>query len=175
MFEKNQSRWYAVYTASRAEKKVKERLDQQGIVNYLPLRVVIRKWSDRSKKVEIPLINGYIFVYVNLLQMQKVLTTFGVVSFLKEFGIPAPIPDKQIKALRFMNDNAEEEVEISTVDLPVGSYVRVLLGKLAGLEGELVEVRGKHRIMVRLEHLGCALTTVPLSCVEPYRRVASGT
>ena len=82
MFEKNQSRWYAVYTASRAEKKVKERLDQQGIVNYLPLRVVIRKWSDRSKKVEIPLINGYIFVYVNLLQMQKVLTTFGVVSFL---------------------------------------------------------------------------------------------
>ena len=66
-------------------------------------------------------------------------------------------------------------MEISTVDLPVGSYVRVVLGKLAGLEGELVEVRGKHRIMVRLEHLGCALTTVPLSCVEPYRRVASGT
>ena len=30
--------WYAVYTAARAEKKVKERLDQIGIENYLPLR-----------------------------------------------------------------------------------------------------------------------------------------
>ena len=28
--------WYAVYTAARAEKKVKERLDQIGIENYLP-------------------------------------------------------------------------------------------------------------------------------------------
>ena len=30
--------WYAVYTAPRAEKKIKERLDTEGIQNYLPLR-----------------------------------------------------------------------------------------------------------------------------------------
>ena len=43
--------WYAVYTAARAEKKVKERLDQIGIENYLPLRTEYRVWSDRKKKV----------------------------------------------------------------------------------------------------------------------------
>ena len=42
--------WYAVYTAARAEKKVKERLDQIGIENYLPLRTEYRVWSDRKKK-----------------------------------------------------------------------------------------------------------------------------
>ena len=34
--------WYAVYTAGRAEKKVKERLDKAGIESYLPLQSVIR-------------------------------------------------------------------------------------------------------------------------------------
>ena len=53
--------WYAVYTAARAEKKVKERLDQIGIENYLPLRTEYRVWSDRKKKVSVPLISGYIF------------------------------------------------------------------------------------------------------------------
>lgn len=32
--------WYAVFTASRAEKRVKERLEQAGIENYLPVRGV---------------------------------------------------------------------------------------------------------------------------------------
>lgn len=34
--KENASCWYAVYTASRAEKKVKEQLDKIGIDNYLP-------------------------------------------------------------------------------------------------------------------------------------------
>ena len=38
--------WYAVYTASRAEKKVKERLDEMDIRNYLPLRTEYRVWSE---------------------------------------------------------------------------------------------------------------------------------
>ena len=56
--------WYAVYTTSRAEKKVKQRLDESGIENYLPLRTEIRIWSDRKKKVSLPLIPGYIFVRI---------------------------------------------------------------------------------------------------------------
>ena len=48
--------WYAVYTSSRAEKRVKERLEQVGIECYLPLRTEFRMWSSRKKKVSVPLI-----------------------------------------------------------------------------------------------------------------------
>lgn len=160
-----QASWYAVYTASRAEKRVQERLNEAKIVNYLPLRVVERKWSDRVKRVEVPLISGYIFVYVSKSDFLTVLSTLGVVSFLKGFGIPAVIPDKQIQGLRIMNDHAEE-VEMVEMDIPVGTIVRVVRGKLTGLEGELIESIGKHRILIRLQNLGCALTTISLSCVE---------
>ena len=43
--------WYAVHTASRAEKKVAERLKAAGVEHYLPIRVEMREWSDRKKKV----------------------------------------------------------------------------------------------------------------------------
>ncbi|MDR0766407.1 MAG: UpxY family transcription antiterminator [Odoribacteraceae bacterium] len=162
--------WYAVYTASRAEKKVKERLDQQSIENYLPLQISIRRWSDRKKKIEFPLIRGYIFVRVTSRQYAEVCNTPGVVSFLKEGGKPAPIPDLQINTLRVMNEGAEGVVEVSTEEIPSGTYVRVTCGKLTGLEGELVEYKGKHKVLIRIDHLGCALTDVSSSCVERYYR-----
>ena len=56
--------WYAVYTAGRAEKKVKERLDTAGIESYLPLQSVIRLWNNRKRKVMIPVVPGYIFVHL---------------------------------------------------------------------------------------------------------------
>lgn len=48
--KENASCWYAVYTAPRAEKKVKEQLDKIGIDNYLPLQPVIRMWNNRKKR-----------------------------------------------------------------------------------------------------------------------------
>lgn len=96
--------WYAVYTAARAEKKVKERLDQIGIENYLPLRTEYRVWSDRKKKVSVPLISGYIFVHIKEETFVPVLTTPGVVTFLKEKGKAVAIPAEQIERLRFVEN-----------------------------------------------------------------------
>ena len=52
--KENTSCWYAVYTAPRAEKKVKEQLDKIGVENYLPLQPVVRLWNNRKKKIFIP-------------------------------------------------------------------------------------------------------------------------
>lgn len=158
--------WYAVYTSSRAEKRVKERLEQVGIECYLPLRTEFRMWSSRKKKVSVPLIPGYIFVHVGAEQFVEVLNIAGVVSFLKEKGKAVPIPDKQIGQLRFVEGNAEEPMEISFEKIPAGSLIKVVRGKFAGFEGEVIEMSGKYKIVIRLEHLGCALMTISASCVE---------
>ena len=80
--------WYAVYTAARAEKKVKERLDQIGIENYLPLRTEYRVWSDRKKKVSVPLISGYIFVHIKEETFVPLQIT-GVLSYPTASGTSA--------------------------------------------------------------------------------------
>lgn len=65
--KENASCWYAVYTASRAEKKVKEQLDKIGIDNYLPLQPVIRMWNNRKKKIFIPVFRD-VYLYISLLK-----------------------------------------------------------------------------------------------------------
>ena len=161
--------WYAVYTTSRAEKKVKQRLDEANIENYLPLRTEIRIWSDRKKKVSLPLIPGYIFVHIASENILKTLNIPGVVTFLKEKSVPATIPDDQIHRLRMMVEHDFDEVEFMTTQVNVGDKVRVKQGNLEGLIGELVEVRGKYKIAIRLQYFGCALTTVPVSWVEKLK------
>ncbi|MEG2514906.1 MAG: UpxY family transcription antiterminator, partial [Bacteroidaceae bacterium] len=131
--------WYAVYTASRAEKKVRERFVQIGIECYLPLQKVIRLWSDRKKEVEIPILTGYIFVHVETADLERVERVQGVAFLLKEHGCAVPIPDNQINTLRFMVDCADGEVEFSTEKLLPGVAIMITSGQLKGLVGELVE------------------------------------
>ena len=39
------------------------------------------------------------------------------------------------------------------------------MGKLIGLQGEIVKIQDKYRMVLRLDRLGCALLSVPISCV----------
>lgn len=162
--------WYALYTAPRAEKKVAERFTESGIEHYLPIQKVMRKWSDRLKEVEVPVVNGYIFVHISELQFKAVLNTYGAIQFIREFGKPVPIPDKQLARLRFMVDNAEGPVDFSLEDLEPGIPISIIRGPMQGLIGELKEVKGKHHVVIRLDKFGCALTTVQLSFVTPLKR-----
>ena len=55
--------WYVLYTKPKWEKKVAEQLQAMGIDCYCPLVMKERQWSDRKKKVEMPLFNSYVFVH----------------------------------------------------------------------------------------------------------------
>ena len=66
MTTENIKHWHAIYVCSRSEKKVCENLNKKNIEAYVPVVKTIRQWSDRKKKIELPLINGYVFVRINL-------------------------------------------------------------------------------------------------------------
>lgn len=162
----NEKNWYALYTAPRAEKKVSERFSEAGIEHYLPLQTVMRKWSDRMKEVIVPVVHGYIFVKIHETEFRKVLGIYGAISFVREFYKPVVIPEFQIERLRFMCDLSDEPVEFVIEELIKGETISITKGPLKGLIGELVELKGKHKVVIRLEKFGCALTTVPMSFIE---------
>lgn len=159
-------RWYALYTASRAEKKVSERFTQEGIDHYLPLQRVKRRWSDRVKEVEIPVINGYVFVHIPISDFRKVISIYGAIAFVCEGGKPVAIHDNQLNVLRFMVGHTNEPIEYSQVSYERGEPIRITKGPLEGMLGELLEMHGKHKILVRLERFGCVSTEVPISFVQ---------
>jgi len=166
IMQSDKFRWYAVYTAPRAEKKVSERFSDAGIEHYLPLQTVKRRWSDRVKEVIVPVVNGYIFVHIPSVDFDKVTKVYGAIAFVREFGQPVPIPDNQMDNLRLMVECSDEPVEFSIENFERGESITITKGPLEGMSGELIEVKGKHKVLIRLERFGSAVTTVPFSFIE---------
>ena len=162
--------WHAVLTASRAEKKVRDRLEELGVECFLPVQTVLRQWTYRKSRVVVPVIAG--LVRVGRQEQVKVLQTKGVVAFLRLKGEAgaAVIPDKQMEDFRFLLDFSEEAVEMTNENIKAGDLVRVVKGSLRGMEGELIRHKGVTKVLVRIDMLGCAMVNIPASFVEKLNK-----
>jgi transcriptional antiterminator RfaH len=92
--------WYALYTKPRNEKKVANKLNEIGIHAYCPLVTKIKKWSDRNKKVEEPLLPSYVFVQIEEEKRSLVFQVPGIVQYVFWLGKPAVILPQEIEALK---------------------------------------------------------------------------
>ena len=155
--KKPEKAWYAVYTNSRAEKRVSDRIEELDIETFLPLQKTLRQWSDRKKLVEKPLISSYVFVKIIPRDYFTVRKIDGVVKFIMLQGKPVPIPEVQITNLRILC-GSDAEVEISADVYEKGDQVEVTVGSLAGLRGELIRVGRKHKVVIRIIQPGMNLT-----------------
>jgi len=144
--------WHVIYTAPRAEKKVNERLLKQGIETYLPLQKVLRQWSDRKKKVSVPLFNSYVFVRVDPQEYLKVWQVAGFARFIYYLGKPAVVRQIEIDNIRkFL---ARELV--SDIKFEINKKAEILDGPLYGKSG-IIEQIGKNTIKINIEQLGISL------------------
>jgi len=146
------SSWYAIYTKARNEKKVHERLTEQGVESYLPLVKTLRQWSDRKKWVEVPLLSSYVFVRVPQFQLREIIQVDGAAKYISFEGKPAAIPEKQIDNLRLLV-NGEADIEVTGERLSPGDPVEVTTGSLRGLTGELIKINNKNKVIVRIDRL----------------------
>ena len=149
------SKWFAVYTRPRWEKKVHSLLDQKGIENYCPLNKVRKKWSDRVKIIEEPLFKSYVFVKVNDADRTRVRVTDGVINFVYWNGKPAIIKEKEILTIRrFLSEH--ENVEIQSLNFKPEQKVIVTSGSMMDKEGNVLEVKNKI-VKVAIESMGYTL------------------
>ena len=166
MSEQLKKKWYPVYTRARAEKKIHVWLEKHGIESYLPLRKILRQWSDRKKWVQTPLFSSYIFVHISTSEYYSVLNTPGVARFVWFEGKPVPISDSQIRTIQLL---LEGDVDMEAVNdqFQPGDNVMVDYGTLKGISGELVDYRGKKRVLIRVDEIGKnLLITVPLGYIK---------
>ena len=167
MFQQSKYNWLAVYTRSRYEKKLFKQLGIMGIECYLPLRVGEKQWSDRVKTVEEPLLRSYLFVKVSNKEYYDVLNAIGAVRYVSFNGKAAVIPDKQVEDLKQFVTHFNQEIVVTREDLGKGDLVKVRSGLLKGVHGEVIQFRGKNRIVLRFKDLGyCIHTEIQLSHIE---------
>lgn len=146
----DEPQWYILYVKSRTEKKVKARLEKLKIEHYLPLLKTIRQWSDRKKQVQLPLFNGYIFLFITPQSFTTVRMIEGAVDFIKQEKKYATIKTCQIDAIKkFLKTGLP--IETVPNNIKPGESVKITFGPMKGLEGELLEIQNEKHFIVRIE------------------------
>ena len=144
--------WLVIHTKPRHEKRVAEDLEAKRFEVYLPLKKVVRQWSDRRKKVQEPLFKSYVFIHVSEEQRAEALMTYGVVRYLYWCGSPAVVRDEEIDAIRtFLGET--EYLEEDKIEYVVGDEVEIKLGAFRGAKGEYLSRQGDHLILL-IDSLG---------------------
>lgn len=142
--------WYAVQTRARHEKVVAERLEQQGISTFLPLVSEVRRWSDRRKRVQLPLFNCYVFAKVASINEHRhqVCRTHGVFGIVGPHG-GVPVPEEQIESVRTL---LTQQVPWSMHPfLKIGQRIRVRGGSMNGVEGVLLSRNGDRTLIISVD------------------------
>jgi transcription antitermination factor NusG len=147
--------WYVLYTKPRQEKKVSDSLNALGIEAYCPLVTVVKQWSDRKKKVQIPLINSYVFVNIEEHQREAVFKVSGIVRYLFWLGKPAVVRAIEIEALQKSLEGIVASFEVSAIQKD--TLYKIPEGPFQGFEGIVKNINAT-TIQLLLVDLGFFIT-----------------
>lgn len=147
----DKSDWYALHTRARHERVVEKRLQEHGMETFLPVIQEVHSWSDRKKKVEVPLFNCYVFVRCawNAENRTRVYQVDSVHGFVGARGVGEPIPEEQIQSIRTVL--SQERPWRSHPFLKAGQRVRVRGGALDGIEGVFLSENGDHSLVISVD------------------------
>lgn len=160
-------RWHAIYTRSRSEKKLYNELQDKGLECYLPLVRELKVWSDRKKWVDSPLFRSYVFVKVSDFEYYNAINSTWASRYVCFEGKAVSIPESQINSLKILLENSKRNVELTFDRIRKGDQLDVVVGPLKGIRGEVLQLQGKHRIILRFANLGCCvLTNISLNEVQ---------
>lgn len=143
--------WYAVRTRSRQEGVVSRHLRALGLEEFLPLYQVRRRWSDRVKLVDVPLLSGYVFCRFDVQHPVPVLAAPGVVHVVGFDGKLAVVPEPEVEAVRKLVAN--RLVASPCPYLKEGMAVRIRSGPMKGVEGILERIKNRYCLVLSVHML----------------------
>ena len=147
--------WFVIYTKSRNEKKVSELLQKNGVEVFCPLVKLKKNWSDRTKIVETPLFNSYVFVNISEKDRNVVFNVPGVIRYVFWLKKPAVARDSEIESLKaVLNDTMDS---FSIENYQIGDTVKISEGVFKGLDG-VIEKQSNNKLHVILENVGIKIT-----------------
>ncbi|MET0461937.1 MAG: UpxY family transcription antiterminator [Chitinophagaceae bacterium] len=161
--------WFVIYTKPRHEKRIIRQLDHLDVCHFLPIIKTLRNWSDRKKYVDVPLFPSYIFVKLKDAQAYfDTLDIEGILYYVRSGKQIARISETIINNLRLIISNAVAPVEVSTEVIRPGTLLRIKEGPFIGFCCEVIEHRGRQKILVRIELLKRnILLDVPVESLMP--------
>jgi transcription antitermination factor NusG len=140
------SAWFALIIHQYKREQCEQMLAGMGYEYFSPCFQTVKNWSDRRKRVDVPLFPGYIFCRFDTNRRLPILQIPGVLGIVSS-------------GKQFLEVDASELESIRTAmasRLPVEPYpfmepgqkVKVIHGPLCGLKGTLVRAKAESRLLL---------------------------
>ena len=142
--------WWLVYTKPRNEKALAGDLERLRIRHFLPLARVKRRYSGRTRYLQVPLFAGYMFLRGGVEERYATMDTRRVVNVIE-------VKD-QVRLKHDLRQVGLATTSTEPLDLypgiRKGRRCRVVAGGLKGLEGIVQRRRDACRVYVAVDVLG---------------------
>jgi hypothetical protein len=157
--------WFVLRTLARREHKIARTCEHRAIRHYLPLRA--SRNGTRGGRLAVPLFPGYLFACLAP-ETRSDLLRSGMIAQV----IPVPRPRLLLAELRQVRTALEAGADLAPVPaIERKMRVRVIAGRLAGVEGRVSERRvrrGRLWLVLNVTMLGQgARVVVDVDDVEP--------
>jgi transcription antitermination factor NusG len=143
--------WFAAQVWTGRERVCAEHLRMRGYEVFLPCYCEQRRWSDRVKKVERALFDGYVFCRLRGEALGPLLTTPGLIRFVGDGQRPLPLPVEEIEAIQRIVAAGVAAQPWPFVQ--AGQRVRIESGPLRDTEGLVLRTKDDNRLIVSIPML----------------------
>jgi transcription antitermination factor NusG len=143
--------WFAVLIRTGREKTANLLLENAGYECFLPVNKSPRRWSDRTKVIDVPLFPGYLFCRMNPHNRLTVLMTPGVIQIVGVGKTPVPVAEEEIEAIQRVQKSG-----LAAMPWPymqIGNVAQILEGPLRGLTGIVVKIKSGMRLVLSVSLL----------------------
>ena len=169
--------WHIAIVKQYTEEHCCKCVQELGYEAYVASQQETRVYANRHRRtISRIIIPSIVFIRVTEKERIKLLKTCPLIpAFLtnkaakpNEFGRHpmAIIPDSQIATLQFMLYHADTPVSFTAVPIQQGDRIRVLRGPFAGFEGYVTQDDKKAELVVNINFLGSAKTSIPVEDIE---------
>jgi len=141
--------WVAVQVRYRHEFVAVRHLSDIGYASFAPSYRSELHWSDRTKKVDVPLFSGYVFCQLSRAPLKPIFSSPAVIKIVGSRNNPLTVPLCEIEALQALM-RSHYRVEPCPY-LEAGSRVRIIDGPMIGVEGIVTLNKDKHRVVISVE------------------------
>ena len=169
--------WFVAIVKYNTEKSCCEKLQKMGYEAYAPIQSETRRWRNgKNKIIDRIVISSIVFLRSSEAERREVVC----LPFIKRFMVNnvdkkdsfnrspiAIIPDIELDKFRFMLCESDVPLIFESLPLKAGDKIRVIRGKLKGLEGNIINKNDNNTfIVVYLDFLGCTKLKISSENIE---------
>jgi transcriptional antiterminator RfaH len=162
--------WFVAHVKPRQEKALADDCVRFSVEYYLPMitKVIRRRDNNKPRKSILPLFPGYLSYSGTNETHHQLYRTGRIVAIIE-----IKHQKKFITELSQIYSLLEKGVPLEPFDYTFepGSEVMIQAGPLRGIRGIVCTVKNRHRLILSVEGLGQAMTTIDAVLVKPVDNV----